>query len=115
MDVRTLATEMDSRVSRGEIVEAVRTYFSDSAVTSDYQGVKTQGKEQMIGKMEGFVNAIAEVRDITHHHTIVDGNLSASEFTFDFAMKDGSDILWHEIIRRQWKDGKVVNEEYFNA
>jgi len=28
-------------------------------------------------------------------------------------MKDGSKILWHEILKREWKDGKVVKESYF--
>jgi hypothetical protein len=46
----------------------------------------------------------------------VDGHVSASEFTFDFDMKDGSKIYWLEIIRRVWNaEGKVIQEEYFNA
>jgi len=70
----------------------------------------------MVTKMEGFAGAIAKVNGITHHGSIVDGNVSASEFTFDFDMQDGSKILWHEIIRRVWNDeGKVIQEEYFNA
>ena len=70
----------------------------------------------MVAKMEGFAGAIANVNGITHHHSIVDGNVSASEFTFDFDMKDGSKIYWHEIIRRIWNDqGQVIQEEYFNA
>ena len=33
-----------------------------------------------------------------------------------FGGKDGSKIYWHEIIRRIWNDeGKVIQEEYFNA
>jgi len=28
-------------------------------------------------------------------------------------MKDGSKILWHEILRRIWKDGKITEESYF--
>ena len=47
---------------------------------------------------------------------IVNGTLSASEFTFDFDMKDGSKIYWHEIIRRKWDhEGKVIAEQYFEA
>ena len=72
--------------------------------------------KEMVEKMEGFAGAIAHVNEIKLHHSIVDGNVSASEFTFDFDMKDGSKILWHEIIRRIWNDeGKITNEEYFNA
>jgi len=36
-----------------------------------------------------------------------------SEFHFNFEMKDGSEVDWHEIIRRNWKEGKVVEEQYF--
>jgi len=115
MDIKTLATDMDEMVSKGVIVGAIKKYFSDEADTSDYSEVKTSGKAQMVEKMEGFVGSIAKVNGIEHHRTTVDEDSSASEFTFDFDMKDGSKILWHEIIRRIWKDGKVINEQYFNA
>ncbi|MFS4457305.1 hypothetical protein [Maribacter sp. 2304DJ31-5] len=116
MSIKTLATEMDGIVSKGAIVDAVKRFFADDATTSDYNGVATTNKQQMVEKMEGFAGAIAEVNGITHHATIVDNNESASEFTFDFNMKDGSKIYWHEIIRRTWNnDGKVAKEEYFNA
>lgn len=108
--------EMDSMVTKGAIVDAVKTFFADTANTSDYGNVTTSGKDQMVEKMEGFVGAIAKVNGITHHHTLVGDHISASEFTFDFDMKDGSKILWHEVIRRIWNDeGKVIAEEYFEA
>lgn len=116
MDIKTLATEMDGIVSKGAIVDAVKQYFAEDAITSDYNGLATTNRQQMVEKMEGFAGAIAQVNGITHHHTIVDGNVSASEFTFDFNMKDDSKIYWHEIIRRIWNEkGEVVQEEYFNA
>ncbi|MCR9252826.1 MAG: hypothetical protein NXI20_20555 [bacterium] len=116
MDVESQVKKMDKMVSQGDIVNAVKQFFSDQAETSDYAEIKTSTKSQMVDKMEGFLNAIAKVNGITHHRTIVDGNASASEFTFDFDMKDNSKIYWHEIIRRVWDDqGKVTHEEYFNA
>lgn len=116
MDIKSFATEMDSIVAEGSIVDAVKLFFAEDAKTSDYNGLSTTNKIQMVEKMEGFAGAIERVNGITHHHTIVDGYVSASEFTFDFDMKDESKIYWHEIIRRIWNDaGKVVHEEYFNA
>lgn len=116
MDIKPLVTEMDGIVARGAIVEAVEQFFADHAQTSDYNRVTTENKAQMVEKMQGFSDAIARVNGITHHHTIVDGLVSASEFTFDFQMKDDSSIYWHEIIRRIWNEkGEVVHEEYFNA
>lgn len=116
MDIKTQVTKMDAIVAQGAIVDAVKEFFADNATTSDYGDGGTNGKAEMVAKMEGFAGAIAAVNGITHHHSIVDGNVSASEFTFDFNMKDGSKIYWHEIIRRIWnEEGKVVQEEYFNA
>ncbi len=116
MDIKTSAIEMDGFVEKGAIVDAVKEFFAENATTSDYNGVSTVNKQQMIEKMEGFAGAIAKVNGITHHATIVDGNESASEFTFDFKMKDDSKIYWHEIIRRTWNNqGQVIHEEYFNA
>ncbi|MDY8137192.1 hypothetical protein [Aquimarina sp. 2201CG5-10] len=116
MNIKEQATKMDSIVAQGAIVDAVKQFFAEDALTSDYNGVATTTKQQMVEKMEGFAGAIAQVNGITHHHTIVDGNVSASEFTFDFNMADGSKIYWHEIIRRIWNNkGEVNQEEYFNA
>mgnify|MGYP003668662680 CR=1 FL=1 len=116
MNIKQQVTKMDTIVSQGAIVDAVKEFFSDNANTSDYGDGGTAGKAEMIAKMEGFAGAIAKVNGITHHHSIVDGNVSASEFTFDFDMADGSKIYWHEIIRRIWNnEGKVIQEEYFNA
>lgn len=115
MELNNLVQQMDALVSRGDMVNAIDTFFADDAQTSDYAEVTTNGKAQMIEKMNGFLGAISNVNGITHHRTMVDGDASASEFTFDFDMKDGSKIYWHEIIRRVWSDGKVVQEEYFDA
>ncbi|UOY09067.1 hypothetical protein L0P88_11140 [Muricauda sp. SCSIO 64092] len=116
MDIKSLAMQMDGVVAQGAIVDAVKRFFAEEATTSDYNGMATTNKQQMVEKMEGFAGAIAQVNGIKHHVTLVDGNESASEFTFDFDMKDNSKVYWHEIIRRSWNDeGKVTREEYFNA
>ncbi|MFT5821949.1 MAG: hypothetical protein ACI8ZM_003205 [Crocinitomix sp.] len=116
MQIKEQVLKMDEIVKTGAIVDAVKGFFADNATTSDYGKIATTNKTQMVEKMEGFAGAIAAVNGITLHHSLVDGNVSASEFTFDFEMKDGSSIYWHEIIRRVWNDnGQVIQEEYFNA
>ena len=117
MNIKDQVQKMDTIVSTGAVVDAVKQFFAEDASTSDHgQGGTTSNKAGMVAKMEGFTAGIAAVNGITLHHSLVNGNVSASEFTFDFDMKDGSKIYWHEIIRRIWNDeGKVIQEEYFNA
>lgn len=66
-------------------------------------------------KMEQFTSGIQRVNGITHHNSATDGNVSFTEFTFDFDMNNGEKVLWHEIIRSLWKDGKIVHEQFFKA
>ena len=116
MNIKEQVQQMDSLVTKGSIIEAVQTFFADTANTSDYNNLKTSNKREMLQKMEGFLGSIAAVNGITHHNTLVEDHTSSSEFTFDFDMKDGSKIYWHEFIKRLWNvDGKVVSEEYFLA
>ena len=113
MNVMHLANEMDAMVCKGQIVEAIEKFFSDDSKTLDFDGTPTNNKAQTVAKLTGFVGSIQAVNGITLHHALAGEDVSTSEFTFDFDMKDGSKILWHEIIRREWKDGKVINEQYF--
>ena len=113
MQVVDQLSAMDALVSKGQIVDAVDQFFADNAQTLDFDGTATQNKEEMLEKMRGFAGAIKEVNGITLHHSTVGPEVSMSEYTFDFNMADGSHVLWHEIIRRKWKDGKVIHEQYF--
>ena len=102
-------------IKKGQIVEATEKFFASDVKTTDFDGTQTQNKAEMVAKMEGFAGAIAAVNGITLHNTALQGNVSFSEFTFDFDMKDGSKILWHEIIRSVWQHGQIVDEQYFKA
>ena len=102
-------------VRKGQIVNATEKYFASNAKTTDFDGTVTNCKSEMLTKMQGFASAIANVNGITLHHASLNGNVSFAEFTFDFDMKDGSKILWHEIIRSVWENGKIVEEQYFKS
>ena len=102
-------------VKKGQIVEATEKYFASNAKTIDFDGSVTQNKSEMVSKMQGFAGAIAKVNGITLHHASLCEDVSFSEFTFDFDMKDGSKILWHEILRTVWQNGQIIEEQYFKA
>ena len=116
MNIQSQLDKMDAMVAEGAIVAAVQNFFAAHAQSSDYGNVQTSNKTEMIEKMEAFTAAIAQVNQIHFHKNFQNELQSASEFTFDFDMKDGSKIYWHEIILREWNaQGEVVRESYFNA
>lgn len=105
--------EMDGMILKGEIPQAIEKFFSDEAKTTEVDGSLTSGKQAAVDKLTGFVGSIEKVKEITLLNTAVGNDVTMSEFLFNFDMKDGSEIKWHEIIRRIWQDGKVVEEQYF--
>lgn len=113
MELLNIVSKMDGMILQGQIPQAVEQFFATNAVTKDFDGTETKNKTEMLQKMDVFLGGIQQVNGITLHHAAVNDRVSMSEFTFDFDMKDGSQILWHEIIRREWQNGKVVNEQYF--
>ncbi len=113
MELTKLVNEMDEMVKQGQILEAVDKYFASSIKTKDHNGMETGDKKDVQTKLQGFLGGIQKVNGITLHGNSIGGNTSMSEFTFDFDMKDGSKVYWHEIIRRQWKNGMVTDESYF--
>lgn len=102
-------------IKRGQIVEATQKYFAPDAKTYDFDGTVTENKHAMLAKMEAFAHSIKTVNKIALHNASISGHVTFAEFTFDFDMVDGSKILWHEILRTVWKDGLVIEEQYFKS
>lgn len=115
MSLQATVADLNAKVLKGEILDAVKTYFAEDSSTTDFDGTVMTGKANHIAKMEGFLGGIAAVNGITLHHSATEGNVSFTEYTFDFDMKDGSKILWHEAIRRVWENDLIVAEQYFQG
>ena len=55
MNIRELVEQMDTKVSRGAIVDAVIDHFADGAKTKDYGNAATSNKSEMVQKMASFL------------------------------------------------------------
>lgn len=113
MNITKQNSDLNAFALKGDMIAAVTNFFADEVTTVDHDGTVITGKAGHLAKMEGFLGGIAKVNGITLHGEASADNLSFSEFTFDFEMKDGSKIFWHEVIRRNWNEGKVIEESYF--
>jgi hypothetical protein len=114
-NLQEIFADKNAMVKLGQVAEATDKFFAENATTVDHTGTKTKNKAEMLEKMRGFAGSIKTVNGITLHYAALSGNVSFAEFTFDFDMQDGSKILWHEIIRSVWEDGKIIEEQYFTA
>ena len=106
---------LDRMVLKGKILEAIDAFFHPDVVTQEGNGAITNGLANKKEKLTEFFAGIASVNAITLHSHASRGDVSMSEYTFDLTRKDGTPILWNEILRRKWKDGLVIDERYYTA
>lgn len=114
-NLEALFAEKNEMITKGQIVEAYEKFFSTDAKTMDFTGILTSSRDELVAKEKGLLEKMKTLNGITLKCASITGDVSFAEFTFDFDMKDGSKIVWNEIIRSVWKNGKVTEETYFKG
>lgn len=99
----------------GLLIEAAEKYFAPAVRTIDFDGTVTMGKHETMHKMKHFFQSIQKINEIVLYRTATFNGVTFAEFTFDFQMKDGKNIFWHEVVRSLWKDGQITEEQYFRG
>ena len=113
--IADLFAEKNQMIVKGQLAEAKEKFYADKVRISDFDGTVVNSKKEFMETREEFLGSIAKVREISLLSAGVGQDVTFAEFVFDFEMKDGSSIRWHEIIRSKWKDGLVIEEQYFKG
>ena len=112
MKLDQLVEAMDAQILNGNIVGAFETFAADTCITKSNPQDITQSKEQKVQVLRWFFDNIANINRIERPAVQVNGNVSDSQFVFDFTNRQGQPLVYREVIRRTWADGKVVEEQY---
>ena len=111
----TLFDEKNQMILKAQLAEARERFYAAKVRVTDFDGTIVNSKKEFIETREKFVGSIAKVHEISLLKSAVGEDVTFAEFIFDFEMKDGSRIRSHEIIESKWKDGLVVEEQYFKG
>jgi len=114
-NLQELSNAKNEMVTNGQIIDAAEKYFASNIKTIDFDGTVTEGKQETLKKLNEFVGSIQKVDQIELLRSASYENVSFSEYIFSFEMKDGSKIYWHEVIRSLWKNGQIIEEQYFKG
>jgi predicted flap endonuclease-1-like 5' DNA nuclease len=112
MDVQKLVEAIDAQVLRGDIIGAFEAFAADNCVTHSAPDDITRSKSEKLEGLRWFLANIASINNIERPAFKVEGNESHSEFVFDFTNQQGEQLLYNEVIRRVWSDGRLVEEQY---
>ncbi|MEL6330060.1 MAG: nuclear transport factor 2 family protein [Planctomycetota bacterium] len=113
-DVRQQDSRLNEIVKQGKMLEALAEFYDADCTFQEGNADPRRGRQTQHDHLSGFFQTLKAFNGATLHTQGVDGDVSLTEWTFDMVGPDGP-ILWNEILRRQWRNGKVVSERYYTA
>ena len=112
MTLNQLVDALDAQVVKGDIIAAFDKFAADNCVTLSAPEDKTTSKAQKLEALRWFFNNVASVNRIERLASQVGKDTTDSLFVFDFTDKFGNQLVYNEVIRRNWKGNLVVKEQY---
>ncbi len=114
-DLKTLETELNAMIAKGAMVEAVEKFYAEDGEEQEgNQPARKGGKKAQMEYLTAFFKTVTAVNGITLHSQTIGDGVTMSEWTFDLNTTNGP-ILWNEVLRRRWENGKVVSERFYTA
>jgi predicted flap endonuclease-1-like 5' DNA nuclease len=112
MELKEALRKLDETILFADFQTALNTFFSKKIKTV-YKDHQVDGLKAKRDYLERFFKEVSAVKEITLHKQYLQKPETFSLFTFSFEMYSGNTVSWFEVIRRKWKNGKVVEEEFW--
>jgi len=112
MELKQLVEALDAQILQGDIVGAFEKFAADNCTTYSSPADVTNSKAQKLEALRWFFNNVATTNRIELIAGKIGKNTTDSQFLFDFSDRYGNPMVYSEVIRRTWKNGKLVEEQY---
>lgn len=112
-NIETNETELNRLIASGKGMEGFEKYYADDVRMQENLAPPTVGKDANRKREIEFFSIVEVFHGATLHAQAVSGDVSFSEWTFDFTTKQGARVKLVEVARRRWRDGKVVDERFY--
>ncbi|MEO6037807.1 MAG: hypothetical protein ABIQ93_05285, partial [Saprospiraceae bacterium] len=112
MKLQQLVAALDTQIAQGDILGAFQKYAADNCVTCSNDHDKTHSKAQKVEALRWFFDNVATTNRVELLASKLAGQVSESQFVFDFTNRQGQPLRFSEVIRRTWQNDQVVEETY---
>jgi ketosteroid isomerase-like protein len=109
-----LETQLNEMTRAGKILEALEAFYAEDAVFQEGNAPARTGRSAQREHLAAFFETLKKFNGATLHSQAVHDDVSLSEWTFDMVGPDGP-LVWNEVLRRVWRDGKVISERFYTA
>ena len=112
--LKSIDDQLNEMTRQGKILDALEKFYAPDATFQEGNQPARVGRAAQHKHLSAFFATLKAFKGATLHAQGVGENVTITEWTFDMVGPNGP-IVWNEILRRQWKDGKVVSERFYTA
>ena len=99
--------------AEGKMLEAIDQYYAENCIFTESDGSSRQSKAEQIAHLTGFFGTLKSFDGAKLHGAATSENYGTSQWTFNMTSQDGTAIEWNEVLVRNWANGKVISETYY--
>ena len=115
-ELLTKANEVVELLAEGKFIEAMENYLADDVQLFEGNNPAKVGKAFCLAEEQKLLDTVTAF----HGYTVTSGPAVKGDTTFyeavmEFDTNDGTQHKFEQVVRTQWKDGKIVNERYYHA
>jgi hypothetical protein len=108
-------THIHSLLKAGQFIEAMETYFHDDVIIQEGNETPKEGKQLTLDVENDLIdNKLEEFIGYEVGNYAVRGNFSFYDAVMTLKMKDGSTFVSEQVVKTEWKDGKIFRERYYH-
>ncbi|MEO6667923.1 MAG: SnoaL-like domain-containing protein [Ferruginibacter sp.] len=106
-------TDLNQLVLDGKMLEAFEKYYHDDVAMQENSNTATIGKEANRMREQIFLENITEFRGAAVLNMAAGDNVSFVEWKYDYTHKEWGMRNYTQVSKQQWKDGKIIHEQFF--
>ncbi len=112
-DIATLENQLNQEILAGKALEAFERYYADDVEMQENTDEPRRGKDANREYEKQFFASVEEFHGAKLNGSAVNGDVSFSQWDWDFTFKGTGRVQMSQVAVRHWKDGKVVREQFF--
>jgi hypothetical protein len=113
MSIAELDRKLNDLILSGKVLEAFEEFYADNVEMRENNEAPRVGKAANREYEQKFVSAIEAFHGVQVLASAAHGDVSFSEWHYDFTLKGVPRMTYNQVAVRRWKNGKVVDERFY--
>ena len=106
-------SNLNELVLQGKALQAVDAYYDDDVIMQENENGPTVGKKANRKREEDFFSSITEFRSAKALKLTIGENITMVQWHYDYTHKDWGVRNYTQVSVQEWKNGKIIREQFF--